>query len=147
MKHAKPLIRKQGEGTAYRVLGDTVTSVAETDGPAGWSLFEVDVPPGMGAPLHVHEGFDEGLYVLSGELMVTAAGKTITAGPGTFIYAPRGSEHAYENRGDAHARFLSLITPIGATAFFADMDREVGMPPDLDKLAEVTARHGLHAVR
>ena len=44
-----------------------------------------------GPPLHLHPSFDEGFYVLEGELTFRVADEILTGGPGTFAFAQRGT--------------------------------------------------------
>jgi len=96
-----------GEGRAVWVLGGqllTYKVTAEQTGGA-YSLFEGTVPPGGGAPPHIHHREDESFYVVDGEFEFSRDGETIKAGPGSLVYVPRGSLHAFENVGgrEGHA--------------------------------------------
>jgi mannose-6-phosphate isomerase-like protein (cupin superfamily) len=64
------------------------------------------------APLHVHHKDDEAWYVLDGALRFRIADSEVEAGPGSGVFAPRGTPHAYGNarRGQA-ARYLLVMTP------------------------------------
>ena len=62
-----------------------------------------------GPPLHHHD-FDEGFYVLEGEITFEVDGERRTARPGEFAFAPRGSHHALANLSDAPARYLLVCT-------------------------------------
>ena len=69
-------------------------------------------PRRHGPPAHGHAE-DDAFYVLEGELVFTADGKEIVAGPATFVLVPPGVEHTFENRGDAIARFVNVHAPAG----------------------------------
>jgi quercetin dioxygenase-like cupin family protein len=70
-----------------------------------------------GPPLHHHD-FDEGFYVLEGEITFKVDGERRTARPGEFAFAPRGSHHALANLSDAPARYLLVCTPGGFERYF-----------------------------
>jgi quercetin dioxygenase-like cupin family protein len=83
----------------------------ETGGRA--SLTESTMParaPGPG--LHKHD-FDEGFYVLEGELTLLVGGARSVARAGEFGFAPGGVPHTLANRSDAPVRFLILCSPAG----------------------------------
>jgi mannose-6-phosphate isomerase-like protein (cupin superfamily) len=52
------------------------------------SVFETSI--GAGPPLHVHEHEDECFYVLGGAISVRCGGDAYEAGPGSFVFLPRG---------------------------------------------------------
>ncbi len=74
----------------------------------------VNSAPGrwVGPPLHRHQ-FDEGFYVLEGELTFQQGEEIDTAGPGELIFAPRGVVHTLANRSSEPARYLLICTPAG----------------------------------
>jgi quercetin dioxygenase-like cupin family protein len=125
-----PTVRVAGD--FYRVLG----TGAGTD--ASYVLFEAEVPPGGGPPLHMHAREEEGFYVLEGEIDFTAEGKTLRAGPGTYLNVPKTTPHSFRNNTDRTARVLLLCAPAGIEHFFAEADGE-----DPETLAEIAARYGI----
>jgi len=122
-------------GEVLRVLG-------ETDGLA---VCEFSVPPGFGGPPpHVHHGFDEALYVLSGSLSVVLDHADPQPAPaGTLHLAARGTRHTFSNPGDEPARLLGIWSPGSALEFMAEIGaalRSSG-PPDLARVAEIYRAH------
>lgn len=54
------------------------------------ALVEMAVEVGFaGPPLHMHELWDEGCYVLEGEVTIQAGDQLVTATRGTLAFAPR----------------------------------------------------------
>jgi quercetin dioxygenase-like cupin family protein len=83
-----------------------------------------------GPPLHTHELWDEGFYVLEGEVTIQAGDDVVKATPGTFAFAPRGVARTFSNRTDTDARILVLFTPAGFERYLAgEIARE--QVPDL----------------
>ena len=90
-------LEQQGQATVIHK-----SDVVRADGKHLWSLysnsdvrlnyFEVT---GKSA-LHFHPDADHRLYVLEGELSLTAGTNVITAKPGDFIVIPKGVRHAYD---------------------------------------------------
>lgn len=50
-------------------------------------------PVGEGPPMHIHPETDEGFYVGEGELTFVFPDREVVAGPGAFVFVPRGTEH------------------------------------------------------
>lgn len=135
------------------LLGNLVTLAgrgAETGG--GFSLMGAWTAPGQGTPPHL-QGDDEAFYVLEGAYEFMVAGKVIEGRPGTFVFVPRGTPHAFRNVGTTPARMVIINTPAGFhEGFFLDAgDRVPGQvpvfppltPPDVPKLIEDARRWGI----
>lgn len=50
-------------------------------------------PVGQGPPLHTHPHTDEGFYIGEGELTFVFGDREVIAGPGSFVFVPRGVQH------------------------------------------------------
>jgi len=50
-------------------------------------------PAGEGPPMHIHPHTDETFYVSEGELTFVFPDREVIAGPGSFVFIPRGVEH------------------------------------------------------
>ena len=88
----------------------------ESAGAVG--VVESHVPPGWeGPPLH-HHPFDEGFYVLEGELTFQLGEELRSATPGDFVFAPANAVHTFANLSDTPARYLIVITPGGFERYF-----------------------------
>jgi quercetin dioxygenase-like cupin family protein len=127
------------QGRTFRVAGDMYRLLGTGAGTdAGYVLLEAQVLPGGGPPLHMHAREEEGFYVLDGEIDFTAEGKTLRAGPGTYLNMPKTTPHSFKNNTERPARMLILCAPAGVEHFFAEAD---GKPPEA--LAEIAARYGI----
>ena len=83
-----------------------------------------------GPPLHLHPSFDEGFYVLEGELTFRVADEILTGGPGTFAFAQRGTPHTFANLSGERARVLVICTPAGFERYFERLAaRRAGVDP------------------
>ena len=142
-----------GEGRSTWVVGDRYTiktSGNETGG--AFAMMEAIVPPGHGPPPHIHSREDEAFYVLEGELLFHADGRSFTATSGAWVTLARGSLHYFENVGSVPARMLIVVTPAGLEDFFLEVGREAidgdaGLvaptPEDIRKLVETAPKYGL----
>jgi uncharacterized protein YjlB len=105
-------------------------------------------------PYHLHHAEDEALYVLEGEITVIHAGEKTVAGPGSYIFLPRGVPHGFRSSSDNDSRLLIHAMP-GSKAVFVGMVLEMSVPvadrhrlpeatqPDLKKLNQVCDQHGI----
>jgi len=88
------------------------------------------VPAGHRGPrLHLHPRFDEGFYVLDGELVFRLGDAVITVCAGELALARRGVAHTFANRTDRDAQVLMFVTPSGFEWYFADGAARA-TPPD-----------------
>jgi quercetin dioxygenase-like cupin family protein len=95
------------------------------------SLYEMDLIPGTGIPLHSHP-YAEVFYVISGHtdfLRIDEQGqkKWVRCGPGDTLVAPINALHAFHNRTDQPSRFISSSVYYHQVA----LDR-YGLPVDVD---------------
>jgi hypothetical protein len=69
----------------------------------------------------------------------------IVAGPGSHVYAPRCTCHAFQNLGTEPARMIVTVVPGGLDLFFEEISANAvpGIQPDPSKLAPIFERHGL----
>jgi uncharacterized cupin superfamily protein len=91
----------------------------QTEGRLG--MIEDIVPAGHAGPqLHWHPRFDEGFYLLEGELEFRLGDDVRTVRAGEVALAGRGVPHTFANRSAHAARVLMFVTPAGFERFFAD---------------------------
>jgi quercetin dioxygenase-like cupin family protein len=127
-----------GLGVVYKLTG------AETGG--AFAVVEHPLAPGcLGAPPHTHAHEDEISFVLEGEIGVQIGDAVFTAGPGSYVFKPRGVPHAFWNPGPVPARFQEIITPAGFEGYFREAAEALagGGPPDVARLQAIAARYGL----
>jgi quercetin dioxygenase-like cupin family protein len=89
--------------------GHVLISSDETSG--GLVLAGLEVDPKGGLQPHLHRLEEEVFYVLEGHFRVTLGDEEIEALPGDFVFAPRGTVHAWSNSGDSPAYALVFIAP------------------------------------
>jgi mannose-6-phosphate isomerase-like protein (cupin superfamily) len=135
---------KAGERPALNVLGMPLTMLCEAGETGGaWSLFEEEVPIGMGPPPHRHD-WDEAYYILGGEVDFTINGEPVRSGPGDFNYLPRGTVHGFKGASESPARVLIFAAPAHGSEFFHELSREIrSLPEDGPKISEIGGRHGI----
>ena len=122
----------------------------QTDGR--FALLDQTTPGNYAVPRHVHHDEDEAWYVLEGEATFFCGDERFAAGPGSWVFLPRGVPHTFKVGPDG-ARLLTLTAP----ANFAEFVRAAGepaksrtvpppTPPDVERLAEIAARYGIEIV-
>jgi mannose-6-phosphate isomerase-like protein (cupin superfamily) len=126
----------------------TIKATAESTGGA-YGLFESLIAPKSSPPLHVHHGEDEAFYVLEGAFTMVCGEETFSAGPGSFVFLPRGIPHTFVLESDTPGRMLTLLTPGGGERFFVEAGRPAegeGLPPagppDIGLLLRVAPQFG-----
>jgi quercetin dioxygenase-like cupin family protein len=127
------------------IVGEQLTVLASGARTGSYEVFLQRGPEGSGPPPHSHP-WDESFYVVKGEMEFGIADKAMTAAPGTLVHLPAGTTHWFRF-GKGGGEMISMTSREGASHMFADIAREVSpVNPDLAKLTEVGARHGLKVV-
>ena len=119
---------------------------ADTNG--SYTMLELEMPPNLEAPLHVHYREDEGFYVLEGAATVYVGDQTVELGAGEHAFGPRNIPHRF-TIGPEGARMIWVLTPGG----FEDLVEEASVPaetptvppPDVvppPDIADIVRRHG-----
>jgi mannose-6-phosphate isomerase-like protein (cupin superfamily) len=129
----------------------TFKAVGEDTGGA-YALSELTAHTEFAPPPHIHHREDESYYILEGEFEFMDDGRTFTAGPGSFVYLPKGRLHMHKNAGDTPARALVLVAPAGVEKFI----EEAGEPaedassvppppemPELQRIVETAQKYGI----
>ncbi|MZR30382.1 cupin domain-containing protein [Sneathiella litorea] len=97
-------------GRRYEMGGMTSYFLAdEEETSAEYSISEWWLEPHQaGSGPHSHETQDDMFFVLEGVMTFFIDGKRIEAPKGTFLRAPAGIEHDFENSSDVRAGFLNI---------------------------------------
>ena len=106
------------------------------------SVMDNTVPAGVKGPfLHTHE-FDEGFYLVEGEITFQLGDDLVVARRGELAFVPGGVPHTFANRSGRPARFVIVCTPAGFERYFARIaaKRAGEEPPEwaLQEIPEVT---------
>ena len=136
IRNDKKITLRPGEGKSYWLLGDLYTFKATGDDTGGaFAMVEAQVQPQNGPPPHIHRREDETFYVLEGEFSFLHGDAAFSAGPGSFIYIPKGTLHTYKNVSGAIGRLVFLLTPAGFEKFFEEVGgpaKDKTTPPPFD---------------
>ncbi|MEV0684670.1 cupin domain-containing protein [Nocardia sp. NPDC050378] len=101
-----------------------------------------DIPP------HVHDTFDEFVYVIDGAIGLDYGGMTHQITPGMCFLVPRGVTHAMRNLGDSPVHALQLSAPGGWERYLEDVAEAAQSgdwagPRDWTRANEIGKAHGM----
>jgi len=116
-----------------------------------YSVLEFWAPPGCHTPLHVHEAYDEGWYVIEGEQTAWVGDEVHVLGPGDYAEGRRGIPHTFEVTGSGELHALVTSLPAGFEDYlkaFGTPAREHRLPvltepPDMARAARLAAECGI----
>ena len=115
------IVLPPGEGETVSLPGNEISFIHRNPDGA-YSLVQWLAAPGApGTPLHTHAVTDEGFYVLEGTFCFRVGEETVEAAAGAFVFAPKGIEHAYWNRGPSPAKMLITMSPPGLERYFEEL--------------------------
>lgn len=147
--------------SAERAAGDpiavgplTIRFLVTGDASGGsLALFEMRVPAGAGlpGPAHFHDGYEETIYGLSGEMTWSVEDRRIVLQPGEALCIPRGAAHRFANDGATEAVALAAVSPAGiGPDYFLEVAAALAEagdgPPDPARMGAIMRRHGLTPV-
>ena len=130
---AKPYVLQPGEALP-EFGGGVKASVGSTAG----ALTVIESCTAGGAPWHVHTREDEYFYVLEGRIVVWCGQQEFHAGPGSFVFLPRGIPHAWDVESKEKARLLMMTVPGMLEGFLKEFH---GASPE--QRSAVAAKYGL----
>jgi quercetin dioxygenase-like cupin family protein len=138
--------RDEGQAVWFLNTLSIVKATAESTRGA-FGLIDTVIPAGFASPYHRHHAEDETFYITEGEVTYICDGKKLTAGPGAYIFGPRGIPHGFRVEGPSPARMLLLATPGGFERFIIEVGEpaiELALPqpkpPDMAKLMALAAK-------
>lgn len=110
-KKTAPYYLKRGEGKKHDIGIDVTVKAGEARSTNGAAVIEFVTRKGEEPGDHVHDSEDEMFYVVDGRITFLCAGKRFNAGPGGFVFLPRGLSHNYLIRGKKPVRLLVITAP------------------------------------
>jgi mannose-6-phosphate isomerase-like protein (cupin superfamily) len=110
----QPYILSAGRGQNVKFLATHMSVKATAEQTGGdFGFLESMARPGFSPPLHIHHREHEAMWVIDGEVTFKCGDEILEAGPGSFVFLPRGIPHTFVIEGDTPARMLVLCTPGG----------------------------------
>jgi quercetin dioxygenase-like cupin family protein len=146
---SEPLILKPGETRGSRplqILGSQIwIKLAGADTNGNYAIMETMTQPQSGPPLHRHSRQEESFYILDGDFVFEVDGKRIPAAPGSSVFVPRGTAHAFRNVGNTAGRMLVTVQPAGLDDFLTELSDSTDEQgePNMSIAIPIARRHGL----
>jgi quercetin dioxygenase-like cupin family protein len=131
------------------ILGaEVLVKLGSADTNGATVVFQQDVPPMSGPPLHRHSREDEWFYVLDGEITFEIDGERSVLHAGGSAFAPRGTAHTFKNSRDSSAKMLVMVTPGEFQQFFEELSwLNSELPaPDLVRTEQLMREYGIELV-
>ena len=101
-----------GEGRSYPI--GRISAVFKADGEEtqrGYSISEWWLEPNTQGPGAHSHAEDDVFYVIEGNMSIFVGDRWIDAAKGSFILAPAGTTHDFENRSSSRAGILNFSIP------------------------------------
>lgn len=118
-----PRIAHADQAEAIRPFGIDMRVLLGAEATGGtFSMVTATLDPGQGPPPHRHLDRDEYFYVLDGTYALSVDGRESMIGPGTLVFVPRGTVHAFHNAGTAAGRLLEWTIPGENSRYFQAVD-------------------------
>ena len=147
----QPYALAKEEGQALWFLGTLLILKATGEQTGGaFGLIDNVMTAGFASPSHMHRNEDESFYVAEGEMTFYVGDERLKAGPGAFVYGPRGVPHGFEVEGHAPARILLQNYPAGFERFPVEVGEPAeelvlppAEPPDMERLMAIAAKYDI----
>lgn len=142
-----------GQGNALWVYKDKdVIKVGHKETGGAITVVETEFKPGDGPPPHTHANEHEAFYVLEGEVAALDGERRFTAGPGSFVFFPKHSHHAFKNVGTTMARILLLFIPAGFEGYLEEVGAAVvegieAPETDMAKALPLAEKYGMKFIK
>ncbi|PKO83736.1 MAG: cupin domain-containing protein [Betaproteobacteria bacterium HGW-Betaproteobacteria-11] len=143
MRPKQFVVKPEERSRALNVIGVKVTVLVSDAASQSQQVTLQSGDEGAGPPPHSHE-WDESFYITKGQVQFTCGGQTTTCLPGTLVYVPAGTIHAF-SFGSGGGEMLE-VTGSGSKAvqMFSALDREIPPgPPDVPKVVQVAGNYGV----
>ena len=120
-----------------------IYKVLPEDTGGALAVVEHPIEPGRLVRPHMHAREDEISYIVEGEIGVRIGDREIIAGPGTWVFKPRGIMHTFWNAGPKPARLIEIISPGAFAPYFEELATilKTGGPPDEKKIDQLNRKY------
>jgi quercetin dioxygenase-like cupin family protein len=150
---AKVVLLEPGGGLELPmgVGADRITFKATGEDTGGMLTFlEYWGEPGSrGTTVHIHDGHEEGFYVIEGTLDMQVGDEKHKVAAGGYAFVPRGVAHAFWNDSREPCRFVATFSPPGFERFFIELAEMMATGTTRNDRAfmdEFSRRHGMTVV-
>ena len=127
-----------------------INKVNSDDSDGLLTIADHRMPAGFAPPPHIHQGSDEALLVLDGELAGFCGEQEWRAAAGSLVYMPHGVPHGFTVSETGPGRILVIVSPGGFDQFVAaagepacDLRLPEPVMPDPVLITQLAAAHGI----
>ena len=132
----------KGDGTRIRFRGTSMTiKVTAEQTNDAYAFIEMLHPPSVGPALHIHPRGPEAFYVLEGRYTIRSGDDRYAAGPGDFVFIPKGLPHSYQSGPEGGT--VLVIAPAGLERYFSEVAKALTQGPlpwEIEQ--DIAKRHG-----
>jgi quercetin dioxygenase-like cupin family protein len=137
------IVKPKNYASTLCVVGTNVTVLASNQDTNGQEFTFQSGEKGMGPPPHSHN-WDETFFVLKGSVEFTCDGETEMCSPGTLVFVPSGTIHAFKYGPDGGEMLEVTGTGSVATQLFTAVDNKIPPGPlNVEKIVGVLNKNGV----
>jgi mannose-6-phosphate isomerase-like protein (cupin superfamily) len=146
---AKAFFLAPNEGRATGA-GRLIFKLGSGESGSTFEFAEGTTDPREGPPEHIHLDMDEAFYVLSGVYRFKVGDQLQEAGPGWFIFVPKGVPHAFMNSGMNVAKHVEVHSRPELESYFREISEALKQmppgPPDQKILNAISDKYRVRIV-
>lgn len=127
------------------VIGNDIIVIIGGEQTAGaYSVFELSVPPNVGAGLHIDKAWDEWWFVIEGTFAFTLNGDRVELSSGGFAHGSKGIPHSFKNVGETTGKLVMVTMPSGLEKFFRNVHlASLNGRPDKEAFVNIMRSHNI----
>jgi len=144
-RQLQPKFATPQDGRSFRTFDHTMRVLLSAEETAGSiAVYEDVVPPGSGVAVHMQTREEEFFFVLEGQFEFMVGERIAVVEPGTLVFVPRDTKHAFKNIGTKEGRLLTWNTPGGHERFLEELGETAHSDGHTEEsLAAVSRKHGV----
>jgi mannose-6-phosphate isomerase-like protein (cupin superfamily) len=122
-----------------------VCKVGSASTGGAYTVIELSLPAGAGAPTHVHQREDEVFYIIEGSCEILINGERHLAETGAMVVLPKKTAHGFRNPGESPNRILITATPGGLDSYFEEIAQVQANDPEAgQKVALINQKYEIN---
>ena len=131
--------------TGNLLTAGIVSKVSSASTNGAYTVLELSLPAGAGAPLHIHQREDEVFYIMEGTCEIQINGESHLAETGAVVVLPKGTAHGFRNTGQTPNRILITATPGGLDTYFQELAQiQPNDPEAAQKAAQINQKYEIN---
>lgn len=131
-----------GEGKT--LVNGIICKVSSESTGGAYTVLELTLPAGGGAPVHTHHLEDEIFHIIEGVCEIVCEGKTHLATVGAVVVLPKNVPHAFRNPTDTPNRILITAVPGGLDTYFEALAQvRADDPSASQQVSDINARYAI----